>query len=58
MIKQYEIRMNNSDKTDVITALYVRVEGLDRNSAILEAEKRFPNFKIRYIIAGPIRDVS
>ena len=55
MINQFEITMDNEDKLDPIVVIRVVVEGMERNTAILFVEEKFPNFKIRYIIAGSPR---
>lgn len=54
----FEITMKNKMLNADITQLIVRIEGLDRNSAVLLAEKIYgPGFIVYYVIAGPRNEV-
>ena len=60
----FEIVMKNknvpyeNDNPKGVTRLTVRVEGMDRNSAILFAESLFPEYATFYVMAGPRNEVT
>lgn len=53
MTEIYEIVMKSKDSEGPITLITVRVEGLERNKAVLHVESLFPEYYIYYVIAGP-----
>ena len=51
MKNQYEITLDNKDKTSPVKTITVSIEGMDRIASVLYVEEQFTNFTIRYIIA-------